>query len=77
MAAQVAKEIFRVPRVFAKVNDPIRAHTYRALGIITWSRTTILGTLLHSLLTGREDVGPRLIAEASAHDAALANEGER
>ncbi|PYN10580.1 MAG: TrkA family potassium uptake protein [Candidatus Rokuibacteriota bacterium] len=44
MAAQVAKEIFRVKHVIAKVNDPIRANTYRAQGIGTFSRTSILGT---------------------------------
>ncbi len=35
MAAQIAKEIFGVKRVFAKVNDPIRAEIYRAKGITT------------------------------------------
>ena len=73
MAAQVAKEIFRVPQVLAKVNDPIRAHTYRKRGIYTWSRTTILGTLLHAILTGREDIGPRLMTEAMRHEDDLAN----
>ena len=74
MAAQVAKEIFRVPQVLAKVNDPIRAHTYRAQGIYTWSRTTILGTLLHAILTGNQDIGPRLVAEAMRHEDELARE---
>lgn len=74
MAAQVAKEIFRVPQVLAKVNDPIRAHTYRSHGIYTWSRTTILGTLLHAILVGREDLGPRLIAEAMRHESELAGD---
>ena len=74
MAAQVAKEIFRVPQVLAKVNDPIRAHTYRSHGIYTWSRTTILGTLLHAILTGNQDLGPRLVAEAMRHEEELARE---
>ena len=72
MAAQVAKEVFRVPQVIAKVNDPIRAQTYRSHGVYTWSRTTILGTLLHAVLTGNEDLGPRLIAEAMRHENDLA-----
>lgn len=74
MAAQVAKEIFRVPQVLAKVNDPIRAHTYRSHGIYTWSRTTILGTLLHAILIGNQDLGPRLVAEAMRHEEELARE---
>ncbi|MDO8562688.1 MAG: hypothetical protein Q7S25_02475, partial [Candidatus Limnocylindria bacterium] len=65
---------FRVPQVLAKVNDPIRAHTYRSHGIYTWSRTTILGTLLHAILTGNQDLGPRLVAEAMRHEEELASE---
>ena len=61
MVAQVAKEIFRVPRVFAKVNDPIRAQIYRERGIETISRTTILGTLIHGMLMGQAEVGEVLM----------------
>ena len=43
MAAQIAKKVFGVKQVIAKVNDPIRAATYRGQGIYTFSRTTILG----------------------------------
>lgn len=35
MAAQIAKERFHVPKVIAKVNDPIRAEAYRERGIYT------------------------------------------
>jgi trk system potassium uptake protein TrkA len=71
MAAQIAKKIFGVQQVFAKVNDPIRANTYRGQGIYTFSRTTILGTLLHAVLTGDKTIGPNLVREAMKHDAAL------
>ncbi len=50
MGAQIAKEIFGVRRVLCKVNDPIRAQTYRSRGIETWSRTTILAEVIHELL---------------------------
>src|SRR5215831_12876345 len=50
MAAQIAKEIFGVKRVLAKVNDPIRSEIYREKGITTVSRTTILAVLLHAML---------------------------
>src|SRR5947207_5510827 len=42
MCAQIAQKIFGVKQVIAKVNDPVRAQTYRELGINTFSRTTIL-----------------------------------
>ncbi len=50
MGAQIAKEIFGVRRVLCKVNDPIRAQTYRSRGIETWSRTTILAELIREIL---------------------------
>jgi trk system potassium uptake protein TrkA len=46
LAAQVAKHTFGVPRVIAKINDPLRGEAYRALGIETISRTIILGNAL-------------------------------
>lgn len=61
MAAQIAKEIFRVKRVIASVNDPIRAEIYREKGIITFSRTTILGLLVHAMLMDESEVGEVLL----------------
>ena len=61
MAAQIAKEIFGVKRVFAKVNDPIRSEIYREKGITTFSRTTILAVLLQAMLKDDRDVGEILL----------------
>ena len=72
MAAQVAKEIFGVKHVIAKVNDPIRANTYRDHGIETVSRTSILGTLLEAMLMGDPEVGKILVEKARAHEAEMA-----
>jgi trk system potassium uptake protein TrkA len=74
MAAQIAKKIFGVGQVFAKVNDPIRAATYRGQGIYTFSRTTILGTLLHAVLSGDTSIGPNLMKAAMKHDEELSAE---
>lgn len=74
MAAQIAKELFGVKKVIAKVNDPIRAQMYRARGIDTFSRTTILGALLHASLTGNTELGSRLLARAKRHEAELSGE---
>src|SRR5918999_5689638 len=46
LAAQLAKHTFNVPRVIAKVNDPLRADAYRALGLETICRTVILSNAL-------------------------------
>ncbi len=74
MAAQVAKQIFGVKQVIAKVNDPIRASTYRAHGIRTFSRTTILGTLLEAMLMGDPEVGKMLLERSTKAEAELAGE---
>jgi trk system potassium uptake protein TrkA len=41
MAAQIAKLIFRVPHVVARLYDPVREETYRLLGLDTISPTNI------------------------------------
>ena len=72
MAAQIAKQIFGVKQVIAKVNDPVRAATYREHGIVTVSRTSILGTLLEAMLMGDPEVGKVLVERARAHEAEMA-----
>jgi trk system potassium uptake protein TrkA len=42
MAAQLATEAFGVNQVVAKVNDPVRAEAYAALGLATICRTDLL-----------------------------------
>lgn len=74
MAAQVAKEIFGVRRVIAKVNDPIRANLYRTQGLTTFSRTSILGTLLKAMLAEDPEVGKVLLEQSLAHERRLAGE---
>ncbi len=74
MSAQVAKQIFGVKHVIAKVNDPIRANTYRQNGIETVSRTSILGTLLEAMLMGDPEVGKVLVEKAQAHEAEMAGQ---
>lgn len=41
MSAQVAKYLFHVPKVVARLYDPIREETYKTLGLETVSPTTI------------------------------------
>jgi len=44
MAAEVAKLIFKVPRVIARFNDPIREGTYHSLGLMETISPTILAS---------------------------------
>ncbi len=46
ISAQVAKKIFNVPKVFARVYDPQRAHIYTALGLDIISGTTLFASML-------------------------------
>jgi trk system potassium uptake protein TrkA len=46
MAAQLGKHVFGIPRVIAKINDPVRAEAYRSLGLETMCRTVILADSL-------------------------------
>jgi trk system potassium uptake protein TrkA len=46
LAAQLGKHTFGIPRVIAKINDPLRGEAYRAVGLETICRTIILGDAL-------------------------------
>ncbi len=46
LATQMAKHTFGVPRVIAKINDPLRAEAFRSLGLETICRTVILSAAL-------------------------------
>jgi trk system potassium uptake protein len=46
MAAQLAAEALGIPQVVAKINDPVRAEAYAALGIATICRTELMNRAL-------------------------------
>ena len=46
MAAQIAKHIFKVPRVICRIYDPLRQELYDTLGIEAFSPTTIFAQLV-------------------------------
>ena len=55
LAAQIGKHLFGIPRVIAKINDPVRAEAYRSLGLETICRTVILSdALVLAALEGAE-----------------------
>lgn len=46
MASQVAKRIFKVPRVIARVYDPQKAAIYKALGLNILSETSLFASMI-------------------------------
>ncbi|MDD4909168.1 MAG: TrkA family potassium uptake protein [Candidatus Omnitrophica bacterium] len=46
VSSQVAKKIFNVPKVIARVYDPTRAHIYQALGLDIISGTVLFAAML-------------------------------
>ena len=81
LAAQLGKHIFGIPRVIAKINDPVRAEAYRTLGLETICRTVILAdALVKAAAEGAEATGghvqpptaePRQIAPGESGRGAL------
>jgi trk system potassium uptake protein len=53
MAAQIAKVLFRVPRVMARIYDPLRAEVYREVGVETLCITTLGAGIFHDRLLDR------------------------
>lgn len=51
VAARIAKNIYHVPRVVARLNDPRRAEIYRRLGLATFSMSTWSAERINELLT--------------------------
>ena len=46
MASQIAKKMFKVPRVIARVYDPKRAELYRKFGLDTISGTVLVAAMI-------------------------------
>jgi trk system potassium uptake protein TrkA len=46
MASQVAKKIFKIPRVIARLYDPKRAEIYQRLGLDILSGTTLVASMI-------------------------------
>ncbi|MHB8104347.1 MAG: potassium channel family protein [Dehalococcoidales bacterium] len=54
MACQIAKHIFKVPRVVSRIYDPLREEMYSALGLETISPTKIIAEILKDKIEGSE-----------------------
>jgi trk system potassium uptake protein TrkA len=69
VAAQIARQHFHIPKVLARVYDPIRAEAYRQAGVETICTTTIGAGVFHDLLLGRALPNVRQYLEAAGLDA--------
>jgi trk system potassium uptake protein TrkA len=54
MAAQIAQHVYHVPKVIARIYDPVRADRYRQLGIVTLCTTTIASGLMKDFVNTEE-----------------------
>ncbi len=54
MAAQIAQHIFHIPKVIARIYDPVRADRYRQMGITTLCTTTIASGLMRDFIESGE-----------------------
>ena len=53
MAAQIARHMFKVPKVICRIYDPLRKDVYEAIGIETISPTTVFAQLLKERLLAK------------------------
>lgn len=61
MACQVAKEIFKVPRVIARIFNPEREHVFHEFGLDTICPTNLTVDVIRSKIVGEEDVSHHTI----------------
>ena len=56
-ASQMAKEVYRVPRVLCRIYDPIREHIFSELGLETFSPTRLGAQIMVDMLLGEAPAG--------------------
>jgi len=55
MASQIAQHVFKVPKVVARMYDPVREEVYQTLGLTTVCPTTIGAERIKEMLDARWD----------------------
>lgn len=61
MVSQVAQEIFKVPKVITRIYNPSREHVFHEFGLETICPTDLTAQVIHSKITGEEDVSKHCI----------------
>jgi trk system potassium uptake protein TrkA len=67
MSAQLAVEALHIPRVIAKINDPVRAKAYAELGIATLCRTGLMVDAMNEHLGMKPSGLPAMLAATGHH----------
>lgn len=75
MACQVAREIFKVPKVIARIYNPEREHVFHQFGLDTICPTNITVDVIRSLMLGDKGISNHVIANVpvSFKNKAVAN----
>lgn len=63
MVCQVAKEIFKVPRVVARIYNPAREHVFHEFGLKTICPTNITVDVIKAMILGTTDASEYMIGE--------------
>lgn len=64
MACQVAKEIFKVPRVIARIYNPSREHVFHEFGLDTICPTNITVEAIRSIVIGERGTTEHMIGDS-------------
>ncbi len=75
MAAQLAAEVLHVDKVVAKINDPLRAEAYAALGIATLCRTGLMLDAVNDYLGQPPSGLATMLAPTGSHSGDLHDHG--
>ena len=67
MAAQLAHEALGARQVIAKINDPLRAEAYGALGIATICRPNLMADAIHEFIGMPVPDRPGVVAPSGSH----------
>jgi trk system potassium uptake protein len=67
MAAQLAAEALAIPKVVAKLNDPLRAEAYAELGLATLCRTGLMQDAVNAYLGFPKSGLAGLLAPSGTH----------
>lgn len=59
MSAQVAKEIFKIPKVMTRIYDPIRERVYREMGLYTYCPTVVGAAIARTFFEDGPDAADR------------------
>ncbi|MCX8129123.1 MAG: NAD-binding protein [Clostridia bacterium] len=81
MACQVAREIFKIPRVIARIYNPAREHVFHEFGLETICPTNITAEVIRSIVLGEKGVSNHTIGSnvfSFKHEKVTkANEGKK